>query len=29
MIAAWARVIMMELMELVEVTDSGETYDEI
>lgn len=26
---AWARVIMMELMELVEVKDSGEMYHEI
>lgn len=29
MIIAWARVIMMELMELVEVKDSGEMYHEI
>lgn len=29
MIIAWTRVIVLELMELVETMDSGETYDEI
>lgn len=29
MIIAWTRVIVLELMELMETMDSGETYDEI